>query len=151
MPCRGRCFAEHYYGGGHQGIGELPVRGAKTVNMQQGHVLGEITAQGDAVIHVHEFRGDKPNGKALLFHPVVAEQQKVAVQPSQAADFEMQRPHELHSQAVLFRRWQMMMAHVRRIGEHEIERLRRSALPREVSLDNREPLLFPQGSSGLRK
>ena len=87
--------------------------------------------------------GNQPDGKPLLFHPVVAQQQKIAVQSRKPADVEMQRLREPRLQSVLFLRVQMMMPHIGRIGEHQIEALRGWALPGEIAFDNVKPLPFP--------
>ena len=89
MARRRRRFAEYYDSGRYQGVSELHVCGAKAVNLQERHVLGEIAAYGDTVIHVHKFRGNQPDGKPLLFHPVVAQQEKIAVQSGKTADVEV--------------------------------------------------------------
>ena len=113
------------------------------MNMQQRHVFGEIAAQGDAVIHVHKFRRNEPDRKPLLFHPVVAQQQKVAVQPCKAADIEMQRARKLSLQAVLFRCGQVVMADVLGGGEHQIIAVLGWMLLCEIPVDNVESLAFP--------
>ena len=47
-----------------KGVAELHVSRAIAVNMKQLDVFGEVGFDGGAVIHVHEFGGNQPDGKA---------------------------------------------------------------------------------------
>jgi hypothetical protein len=82
----------------------LHVGGTEAVDVKQSDALGQVTAEGDAVVHVHELRRDEPNGEAALFHPLVAEQKKIAVQAGEAADFELKGLRNAGFEAPLFER-----------------------------------------------
>src|SRR5579859_3209655 len=90
MLWRGRRLPKHNHGGRHQGVSELHVSRTKAVYVKQRYLFSEIAAKGGAVIYIHEFCGNEPNGESLLFHPVVAQQKEVAIQTGKTTDLNMQ-------------------------------------------------------------
>src|SRR5207248_2664619 len=96
-------FAKDHDGGRYQCIRELHIGGAKAVNVQERNAFGEIPAQRYSVIHVHEFGGDKPNGEGSVFHPVVAQEHEITIEPGKAADIDVQRLRELEPEPILLR------------------------------------------------
>src|ERR1035438_7933841 len=145
-----RGLPKDYYRGRHQSVGELYVGWAEPVYMQQRHTLGEVASNGRTVVHIHKLRRDQPNGQASLFHPIVAKQQEIAVQPGETADVQVKRLGELGFESVLVAGRKVVMPHVRRVCEHQIEALLGWKLAREVTLGNFQSTALPQllGGSG---
>ena len=91
MIGRRRGLSKDDYRGRYQGVGELCVGWAEPMNVQQRHTLSEIVPDGGTVVDVHELRRDEPNSQATLFHPIVAKQQEIAIQPGETADAQVER------------------------------------------------------------
>ena len=100
-----RCgdFLKDDDGGCDKGIAKLHVRRAISMDMKQLDVFGQVGLDGGAVIDVHEFRGNQPDGQAAGRHPGIAKQQEMGVKPGQAADVEAEAISDQRLQPLLCR------------------------------------------------
>ena len=107
---------------GDQRIAELHVRRAVAVDLPERHPLGQVSLDGGAVVHVHEFGGDQPDGQPSIGQPGVAQQEEMGVEAGQAADRDAQPIRGDALESLLVLAGQMVVPHVGRVREDEVVR-----------------------------
>ena len=75
---------------GDQRVAELHVRWAVAVDLPERDAIAQVGLEGRAVVHVHEFGGDQPDGQTPIGQPGVAQQEEMSVEAGQAADRDAQ-------------------------------------------------------------
>ena len=118
------------------------------MDMKQFDVFGQVGFDGGSVIHVHEFRGNQPDGEAAGGHPGIAQQQEMGVESGQAADVEAEAVGDQRFQPLLVGPVQVMVPHIRRVGQDQvIEPVGRK--PREIARHDPQAGGFPKAFRGV--
>jgi hypothetical protein len=140
-------FLENDDGGRDQGVAELNIRRTISVDVQKFDVLGQVSFDGGAVIYIHEFRWDQPDGQPARSHPGIAQQQEVGVKPGQATDIEAETVADQRFQPLFVGPVEVMMPHVRRVGQDQIiEPV--GGNPREIAGNDPQAGRFPKAFGG---
>ena len=137
-------------GRGDKGIAELHVGRAIAVNMKQFDVFGEVGFHRGAVIDVHEFGGNEPDGQAAGCHPGIAEQQEMGIEPGQAADLEAEAIGDQRFEPLFVSPVQVMVPHIGRVRKDEVI-MPIGGKPREVAGYESAGRMLPRGSSRRRR
>ena len=134
VPGSRRLLAKPHHGGRHQCVGKLHVVRIETMNLQQRHLVEKIALDRNAIVYVHEFARYQPAGQTSCYHPRMAQTKEIAIQPGQTVHFHAARRIRTYFQALFFSSPNMMMPHVRRITDQQIEpvEIRRRLRLREV-------------------
>ncbi len=113
------------------------------MNVQQRHVAQQVALELGAIVHIHKLAGDQPAGEPPLRQPGLAKRQKVAIKPGQAAQSQAASLDGALTKAQLFVRLYVVMAHVRRIADQQVEASLGLRFG-EVLQAQREPAVLPQ-------
>ena len=130
--------------GRHESVRELGVSLVEPMHAQQHHFFYQVTLHRLPVADVHKLAWNQPTSKAAIGQPIVRERHEVAIETSQAAEFDAAGATAAGTQAVFLAilAGQVVVADVRRVADEEIAlgmHRRRRGL-REV----REPQLDPR-------
>ena len=121
------------------------------MDMDERDTLSEITLERYPVVHVHEFRRNEPCSEAVILHPVMAEQQEITIETSEATNFQMKRLCQPCLEASLFFGLQMVVTDVWWVRKQQRKTVAGNGLPSEISLDNLKARSGPQAIGALCK
>jgi hypothetical protein len=91
------------------------------MDVKQLNPLGKVLFDRLAIIDVHKLGGDQPYRQATLFKPRVGQQQEVTVQPGKSTDADSVSKQDIVLKAILGRRVKVMVTHVGRIRDDQVE------------------------------
>src|SRR5487761_1396412 len=91
------------------------------MDLQQGHLFGQIALYEQAVINVHELARDKPETNTVFGKPVVGEKEKIAVETAEPVNADPRRGQAELAQARFVLGREMVVSDVGRIADNQIE------------------------------
>lgn len=118
MVFMGLVFAESYDSRRDQSIAELNIIRIKSVNLEQGYFIQQITLQRIAVIDIHKLAGHQPPGYAVRGQPDMPKHHKVTIKAGKSLDPDTAGFFGKSLQAIFFILRNMVMTHVGRIGDN---------------------------------
>ena len=65
------------------------------MDVEQRYLFRQVASDGRAVVDIHELGGDQPDRKPLFLHPVVAQEQEIAVETGKSAHLQPQGLRQL--------------------------------------------------------
>jgi len=131
-----------------EGVCKLHVIGVEAVDVEQCYFVEKIMLDGLAVVHVHEFARNEPAGNTAGRHPCMRDAEEVTVEAGEAAHFHPACLKGAGLKVCLVAVAKVMMAHIRRIADDEIEP-ERWFFPREVGELEHKAGFFPEPRGGL--